>query len=62
MKVLGRSWLGALNYYLLQWSCFRLARSVVEGKTVGWSVIGPVAPLSGWGEGNPYRWLGKRGR
>jgi len=61
MKILGRSWLGALNYYVLQWTCYRLARHVDDGgKTVSWSFLGPVAPRSGWGTNNPYRWLKKR--
>jgi len=58
MKILGHTWLSALNYFFLQWSCYRLAKEVNEaGKIIGWRFIGPVVPLSGWGDNNPYKWI-----
>lgn len=45
------TWLGWLNFALLQWWGVRLARVVTlaaEGRD-GWALLGPVLPLSGWG-------------
>jgi hypothetical protein len=42
----------ALNVFLLQWVGFRLARVIEEdGEQSGWAIIGPVLPLTGWGNG-----------
>jgi hypothetical protein len=44
------TWVGWLNFVLIQWSCFRLARIVDtdDGHHIGWTWIGPVMPLTGW--------------
>lgn len=49
-KVLGHSWLGALNYFILQWFFVRLACTVKHGQDeiIAWQILVPVLPLSGW--------------
>lgn len=53
------TWLGYLNFLVLQWGFVRLARIVDSQtrRTIGWRWIGPVWPLTGWW--NDYRFLGK---
>jgi hypothetical protein len=52
-----KTWLYWLNLIVLQWTCWRLCRFVDDaGKTTGWGILGPVAPLSGWR--GPFRWFG----
>lgn len=57
------SWLGILNYYFLQWTCFRLGRTVntESGKTVGWGFVYFVKPMSGY-NGNVFLYQGRRKR
>lgn len=50
--------LKALNLFVLQWFGFRLARITHGEKTLGYTWIGPVLPLSGWN--CDYIWLWKR--
>ncbi len=52
-----KTWIGALNFFVLQWACFRLAQriDIETGKRIGWMWMGPVLPLSGWW--NDYVWL-----
>ena len=56
------TWLGVLNFVILQWFLIRLAKQVEgqpgEYKTVGWKIIGPILPLTGWWSN--YIWLGKK--
>jgi hypothetical protein len=41
------------NFFILQWTWFRLARVIDDsGQQTAWAIIGPVMPLSGWGR--PY--------
>lgn len=49
MSVLGcRSWLGALNYYVLQWTGWRLACELDDnGKRTRWHLV-RMRPGSGW--------------
>ena len=44
------SWLGWLNFIVLQWFFVRLARIVdVESKkTIGWKLDKRIIPLTGW--------------
>lgn len=54
------SWLGYLNFYLLQFAAIRLARTVDVAEdgtetTLNWSIIF-VIPFTGWW-GNMYEWL-----
>jgi hypothetical protein len=50
------TWLGYLNFGVLQWLCVRLARERDDaGNIVGYRWLGPVAPLTGWW--NDYVWL-----
>jgi len=49
-RVLGLTWVGWLNFLLLQWVGLRLC-GVFDGGSaawVGWSYYWPVLPLSGW--------------
>jgi len=42
-------WLLRLNYYLLRWTCFRLARVLDDaGHQIGWTMTGPISPWKGW--------------
>jgi len=45
-----KSWLGLLNFFVLQWLLFRLQETVDvdDGKHLSWDVIGPIVPLTGW--------------
>ena len=52
LKILGvRSWLGALNFYLLQWTGFRLKYEVDEesGQRIpgSWGFV-RMKPMSNW--------------
>ena len=50
------SWLGYLNFLILQWFFIRLAKvNDVEGQFVRWTVLRGVVPLTGWW--SPYRWM-----
>lgn len=41
--------LKALNIFVLQWFFVRLARIIDDDmKQVGWGLLGPVLPLTGW--------------
>lgn len=44
------SWLGYLNFLVLQWFFVRLARiqDVETGKTVGYKFLKRIVPLTGW--------------
>jgi hypothetical protein len=58
--------LEALNYFVFQFLCFRIARigernSDDTFQQIGWGVLFWVAPFSGWGI-KPYRPIGKRYR
>jgi hypothetical protein len=41
-------WLGYLNFILLQWFCFRVSVKIENDKRVGWGIVGPCLPLTGW--------------
>ena len=42
-------WLGPLNFVLLQWVCYRLARKLdFMGQPTGWTMVGPWLPLTRW--------------
>lgn len=47
------SWLGNLNYYLLQWLGIRLAKLVetegpLKNSIIEWQIIYPIQPVTGW--------------
>ena len=46
------TWLGYLNFIILQWFCIRLARTgkIIDGEfnQEGWKIIKYVFPLTGW--------------
>lgn len=48
----GFSWLGLLNFFLLQWFTIRLVETTVteygESRHEKWSLKFGIAPLSGW--------------
>ncbi len=44
----GLTWVGWLNFLLLQWLGIRLARLREDGRTAGFGLLAPVLPLSGW--------------
>lgn len=50
--------LALLNFFVLQWTCFRLARYRTSGlrKETHYLWVGPWLPLTGWW--SPYRWPG----
>lgn len=54
------SWLGWLNYLVLQWFFVRLAKMVDEdsGEVVGYRWLTGIVPLTGWG--GPYMYITKR--
>lgn len=43
-----RTWMGWLNFLVLQWFGFRLCRCEENGRIVALGVIAPVLPLTGW--------------
>lgn len=48
-RVLGFSWVGWLNFLVLQWLCVRLQGEVdLDDGATKWAFIGPVLPLTGW--------------
>jgi len=50
------TWLGYLNFVVLQWFFVRYARVTDDrGETVGFRWLGPILPLSGWW--SDYRWV-----
>lgn len=50
------SWLGRLNYLVLQWFFVRLARVKDDGgREIGWTFLIGVIPCTGWK--TPYRYL-----
>lgn len=50
------TWLGFLNFLVLQWFGIRLARLVENDRQVGWKLIKWIVPLTGWW--NNYRYIG----
>jgi hypothetical protein len=52
--------LGLLNFCLLQWFCFRLARvvDVETGRRISFALLGWPLPLTGWW--TPYIFIGGR--
>lgn len=62
LKELKRSsWLGYLNFYILQWFCIRLGRvgkfENDEFVQTGWTIVRYIFPLTGWW--SDYRWIKK---
>lgn len=64
-----RSWLGWLNFLLLQWFCIRLARirdlrDAPDGSqhsvTIGYTLLRWPVPLTGWW--SRYIWIRRSGR
>jgi len=55
------TWLGILNYYILQWFFIRLAKVVdtKTGKIEKWFILKWVFPFSGW-NGKPWKYIGKK--
>ncbi len=63
------SWLGILNFFVLQWFGARLARvysvqvdfgtmrAVGDSTPIGWRLLRWVWPLTGWW--SPYRWIAR---
>lgn len=60
MILLPKTWLGRLNYLILQWFFVRLARieDAETGAYWGWTLIWGAVPLTGWR--TPYRWVLRR--
>ena len=58
-----RSWLGALNFLLLQWFFIRLTYCTDDesGKIVFWT-IQFKPPLKGWGYGKTIKSLAEKGQ
>lgn len=56
-----RSWLGWLNFFLLQWFFLRLQEVLEDdGKThVRWQVVTGIVPLTGWWSNYVYLWKRK---
>lgn len=53
------TWLGMLNFVVLQWFFLRLARvREPAGAVVGYTWLVGVVPLTGWW--SDYRWIGDR--
>lgn len=52
-----KNWLLLLNFIILQWFFFRLAKVIDKetGKTIKFTWLGPVIPLTGWW--SRYIWL-----
>lgn len=50
--------IGFINYFLIQWFCIRICKSVDEkrGRTKGYGILYFVKPLSGWK--NEYKEMG----
>jgi hypothetical protein len=46
-RIKGWSWLGVLNFLLLQWLFVRL-EGIVEDGDMRLHFIGPIVPLTGW--------------
>ena len=40
--------LGRFNFYFAQWMLVRLAKVIDNDRPVGWVLIGPVLPMTGW--------------
>lgn len=57
------TWLGFLNFVVLQWFFIRLARITNSFSdptiTIGWKILAPITPLSGWW--NDFVYLNKTG-
>jgi len=51
-KFLGKTWVGWLNIFLIQWLFIRIAYGT------NWTIIGFIVPCSGWW--NDYKFLGKK--
>ena len=49
------SWLGYLNFLILQWFFIRLVKHVENGKVVKYSILKKVMPLTGWW--NDYKYF-----
>ena len=50
------SWLGRLNYYLLQWMYIRMYKTVeLDGSISEWGIMYWVKPMSGWS--SKYKWV-----
>lgn len=56
-RVNKRTWLGWLNIIVLQWFFIRLARNFRDDELTGFSVIGLILPMTGWGL--PYAYIFK---
>ena len=37
-----------LNYFILQWFFIRLCRKMENDKQVGWGILFPIVPTTGW--------------
>jgi hypothetical protein len=57
-KFLGLSWLGWLNFLVVQWFCVRIARQYdAETNTaIGWGLVYFVLPLTGWWSSYKFLW------
>jgi hypothetical protein len=53
------TWLGLLNFLVLQWFFIRLGRiiDIDSGNTIGWTLIRWPLPLTGWW--SDFRYLRK---
>ena len=39
-----------INFYFIQWFCFRICRfEDHRGRQTHWGILFPIIPLSGWG-------------
>jgi len=44
----GMTWLGVLNFVILQWFFIRLAKVLEESEMIGFIIIRWAVPLTGW--------------
>jgi hypothetical protein len=55
-KLFGKTWVGWLNFLLLQWFCIRLEGTVNSDRSeTEWNIIKWITPLTGWW--SDYRYL-----
>jgi len=51
MSIFRKSWLGNLNFFILQWFFIRLAKQteiISSKKTCNWYLMIGIVPLTGW--------------
>ena len=61
MSILRKSWLGNVNYFILQWFFIRLAKKGHMNKDNvfvldNFSILCFIVPMTGW-DNNEFKWL-----